>query len=206
LSRPYTGFIAPSFTFPRFPKKQLLSRILGGWKLAAILQYASGLPIHVPMSNSNLYSMVFQTTYANRVAGAGLYNQKLNDKKSINPMNDFVLNPGAWKDPDEGEFSTSKAYYNDYRFKRRPSEEISFGRNFRIGDKVQLNVRADYQNFFNRRDMADPEYQNALATQVRRIFNTDKTVTIPQSGFGFIDYKTKASNPRNGQVVIRMMF
>jgi hypothetical protein len=48
--------------------------------------------------------------------------------------------------------------------------------------------------------MADPYYINAGATQVR---DEDG---VPQSGFGYIDYKTLGGNPRNGQIIVRMLF
>jgi len=198
LSRPFTLFIAPSYTFPKFPGNALLTKILSDWNFTAVLQYASGLPIRVPISNSNLYSLLFQNTFANRKPGAELYTKDLNSDPD--PMSEFVLNPNAWTDPEIGEFGTSKAYYNDYRFKRRPSEQISFGRSFPVNDRIQVNVRADFQNILNRREMADPCYLNAGSTQVR------DDEGVPQSGFGYINYKITGANPRNGQIVVRMLF
>ena len=66
LSRPYTVYLAPSYTFPKFSGNKIVSRIFSDWQLTAMLQYASGLPIHVPVSNSNLYPLLFQTTFANK--------------------------------------------------------------------------------------------------------------------------------------------
>jgi hypothetical protein len=198
LSRPYTGFIAATYQFPKFAKNKNVSMALRDWTFSMILQYASGLPIHVPISNSNLYSLLFQTTYANRVNGAELYTDKING--NFDPKTSFILNPKAWTDPAAGEFSTSTAYYNDYRFRRRPSEEFSFGRTFQIREKIQLNVRIDFQNPFNRKEMADPVYSNAGATQVK---NDDD---VPQSGFGYVNYRILGGNQRNGQVVVRLLF
>ena len=75
-----------------------------------MLQYASGLPIHVPVSNSNLYPLLFQTTFANKASSNSYFLKRLNDK-SVDPLSEFVLNPSAWTDPEEGQFTTSSAYY-----------------------------------------------------------------------------------------------
>jgi hypothetical protein len=199
LSQPFKGYVASSFTFPKLLKKKLLSDILRDWKITTYLQYASGLPIHAPTANNNLYLLLFQNTYANRVEGKSPYTTDINSH-SFNPATDFVLNPQAWTDPAAGQFSASSAYYSDYRFQRRPSEQFSLGRTFHLRDRLQLNVRADFQNIFNRREMADPVYNNAGATQVK---NDDG---VPQSGFGYVNYKSLGANPRNGQIVIRLQF
>ena len=78
-----------------------------------------------------------------------------------------MLNPNAWADPAEGQFSTSKAYYDNYRFKHRPSEQISFGRTVQVNDKLRLNARIEFQNILNRKDMSDPYYINANAVQIK---------------------------------------
>jgi hypothetical protein len=199
LSQPYKGYFAASFTVPKVPEKKWLSEIVRDWKITAYLQYASGLPIHVPNSNSNLYSLLFQKTYANRVEGASLFTKKINSG-SFNPMTDFVLNPEAWKDPSPGLFSYSPAYYSDYRFQRRPLEQISFGRTFRFDESLRLTFRAEFQNIFNRRQLADPVYDNAGATQIK---DDDG---VPQSGFGYVDYRSPGANPRTGQIVLKLQF
>jgi hypothetical protein len=61
-------------------------------------------------------------------------------------------------------------------------------------------LRIDFQNVFNRLEMADPVYENAGATQV---YDKDD---VPQSGFGYVNYKTVGGNPRTGQVVVRLQF
>jgi hypothetical protein len=198
LSRPYTVYLAPSYTFPKFSGNKIISRIFSDWQLAAMLQYASGRPIHVPVSNSNLYPLLFQTTFANRTS-TKYYLKKL-DNKGIDPLSEFVLDPSVWVDPEEGQFSTSKAYYDNYRFKRHPSEQISFGRTVQINDKLRLNAHIEFQNIMNRKDVSDPYSINAKAVQIK---DADD---VPQSGFGYIRYKVPGSNPRNGMVVVRLEF
>ena len=203
LSRTFSMYFVPSYTIPKLGKNKWLNKVLSNWTYTAVLQYASGLPIRSPIANSNLYSLLFQNTYANRKEGATLIDSDLNGN-DFDPRSEFALNPNGWVDPDDGEFSSGKAYYTDYRFKRRPSEKMSLSRIFRIGDTVQLNVRAEFENVFNRRDMVDPYYLNAKATQVRGDDGDDEDV--PKSGFGYVNFRDAASNPRNGQVVVKLLF
>ncbi len=199
LSRPYVGYVAPSFQLPRWKGNKWISSALSDWRITGFFQYGSGLPIRVPVSNNGLYSLIFQNTWANRKKGADLYTEKL-DSGKIDPMKNFALNPDAWRDPGAGEFSSSAAYFTDYRFQRRPLEQISLGRSFKLKDTVRLSLRADFQNIFNRVQMADPDFTNAGATQVKDDNH------VPQSGFGFINYKVVAAKPRNGMIVLKLEF
>ena len=41
-------------------------------------------------------------------------------------------------------------YFNDFRWQRQPAESMAFGRVFRIKERAQLQIRAEFQNIFNR--------------------------------------------------------
>jgi hypothetical protein len=110
-----------------------------------------------------------------------------------------VLNPNAWTDPPAGQFSNSTAYYNDYRRRRSPSENMSLGRTFRIAEKATLNIRVEFSNIFNRINMGTPTSTNAGATQSRNAQG------VPIAGFGYIN-TTGGSTPRTGQLVARFQF
>jgi hypothetical protein len=202
LSRPYVFYIAPTYTFPKLTGNKYVSKILSDWQFSAMIQYASGFPIRVPNANGNLHAMLFQTTFENKT-GFKYYLKNPNDR-GIDPQSDFVLSPDAWVDPLEGQFSTSKAYYTDYRFNRRPMEQISFGRTVQINDKLRVNARIEFQNIANRHELADPYYIDAQAPQIRD--GDNKYDDKPQSGFGYVSYRESGGNPRTGQVVVRLEF
>jgi hypothetical protein len=139
-----------------------------GWQLGAFLQYGSGLPLTPP-----------QTTVANnlglsqemvRVPGQQLYLKNLNCG-CINPFIDQVLNPAAWANPTAGTFTGNPypgitnvgLYYTDFRQARRPIENFNIGRNFKIKERMNLQIRAEFANIFNRAQIGNPSTVNPTA-------------------------------------------
>jgi hypothetical protein len=205
LSRPIVFVLALNYRLPKWGSNRVLSLALGDWTIGTVLQLSSGLPIRAPVAQNQLSTHLFRSTYANRVPGQPLYTVDINCHSCFDPGRDFVLNPNAWVDPPQGQFGTSAAYYNDYRSMRRPSEAMGIGRIFRIKEKVTLNIRADFNNIFNRTFIVSPTSTNAKATQTRDQY-TGKTV----SGFGYINTLANTDPisrfPRQGVIVARVQF
>lgn len=190
------------------------SWLVRDWTLGVFLQYASGLPIQAPFANNNLNNVLFDQipggpvgsgTFANRVPGQPLFNVDLNCH-CYDPSKTFALNPAAWVDPPAGQFGTSAAYYNDYRTQRRPTENLNFGRTFRIKERYALNIRAEFTNIFNRAFWNNPTATNALAKQ------TTAPNGVAISGFGYMNTTTFSQSsgvnilPRQGVLVARFTF
>jgi hypothetical protein len=209
-SQPLVEATALHYEVPGFRRSHLTTAITSGWTLGAVSRWASGLPILTPASQGNLNSLVFQTTYTNRVPGQPLFTKSLNCN-CINPFTDFVLNPHAWAEPASGQFGESAPYFNDYRNQRTPDEQINIGRTFKIGERVNLQVRAEFFNAFNRvrympfltsANGVAPTSNNASATQV---VNSQGIIT---SGFGQIvmGNRDMTEEPRTGQLIARITF
>lgn len=130
--------------------------------------------------------------------GEPLFTKDLNS--TVDPSKDFVLNPKTWAQPAPGQFGLSTAYYNDYRCRRRPSENMSLGRLFQFKEGMSLQLRIEWNNVFNRVHRSNPTATNALQTQIRNAAGT------PTSGFGYINTRAVASAARNGQLVARFSF
>jgi hypothetical protein len=133
------------------------------------------------------------------VPGQPLFLKDLNCH-CIDPNKDFVLNPAAWTDPAPGQFGTAAAYYDDYRYQRRPTETASFGRTFRVRESMSLQIRGEFFNVFNRTQINNPDSTNALATPTRN------NLGVPTAGFGRINSGSLYSNPRSGQILARFQF
>jgi hypothetical protein len=212
-SQPFTFVAAGNYTTPRWGNK-VVSAFARDWTVGAVMQYASGKPIRVPTANNQLASHLLRNggTFANRVAGEPLFTQDLNCH-CIDPNKDLVLNPRAWVDPPQGQFGSSTAYYNDYREQRRPRESMSVARVFRFGGERNMNlqVRAEFSNIFNRAFMQDPTATNAAAALTCATPGSTSTACTGNwerrtAGLGWINTATVAAPPRQGQLIARFTF
>jgi hypothetical protein len=192
--------LSGNYTTPRLSINKVLSWVARDWTIGAVLRYGSGLPIPSPIANNALSTVLFRSTYADRVPGQPVFLQDLNCH-CFDPTKTLVLNPNAWTNPPAGQFGTSAAYYSDYRYQRRPAESMSFGREFRIKERVSLQVRAEFTNIFNRLVLPNPAVTNAQAT------TTYGAAGLLSAGFGFInDTNGAGSMPRSGTLVARVSF
>ena len=204
-SRPFVFNLAANYEIPSLHTNRILYWTLGEWTVGAFLQYGSGLPILAPLAQNQLNTLLLRNattlSYANRVPGVPLFTQDLNCH-CYDPNKQFVLNPAAWAQPTAGEWGTSAAYYNDYRFERRPVENLSLGRTFHIRERASLSLRMEFTDAFNRTQIPNPTSTNSLATQTRDA--NGKAI----AGFGWIN-TTPASNPpvpRQGSIIGRFQF
>jgi hypothetical protein len=213
-SQPLTFLTSIQYQTPRFGGNKLVSLLVQDWSIGAFLAYRSGLPIQAPagVGTPNILNLVFQDTYANRVPGQPLYetnwvdyNGKVhNEPLDINchcfdPQKVFALNRAAWAVPAPGQFGTAAAFYDDYRFQRRPQENFNFGRTFRIKERVSFNIRAEFTNIFNRAFIGNPASTDFV---INRTFQANGNT---QSGFGSM-LQTATQQPRNGLIVGRIQF
>lgn len=192
--------LSTSFTYeiPRLTSNKIVNGIFTNWAISGMLVYSSGAPIASPASNNNLNALLFQNTRMNRVPGQPLYLKNINDG-SIDPNKEFVLNPAAWTDVPAGTWGAAPAYYSDFRYARRPSEQLSLGRTFRLKERYMFQIRGEFFNPFNRNFLNNPVVTNPAQTQVIRN-------GVPVSGFGYINSAVVGGNPRNGQIVARFQF
>ncbi len=224
FNRPLNKFLSPydqplaltfsaSYTLPVLHTKKFISWAVRDWQINTLLAYSSGLPILAPVAQNNLNTVLLrnitgsQVGYANRVAGQPLFTHDLNCH-CFDPNKVFVLNPAAWSQPAAGQWGTGAAYYSDYRFQRRPNENMAFGRIFRIQERYELSMRIEFNNIFNRAEMPNPTTTNAAQTQV-----TNPKTGVPTAGFGYIATgstgivtNTQTPTSRQGTVVVRFRF
>ncbi|MEO5924867.1 MAG: TonB-dependent receptor [Bryobacteraceae bacterium] len=211
FSKPHSMVLAANYTLPKWGFNRVVDQVVKDWTLGAVLQYSSGLPIQAPTSpGNNNGTSLLRATYATRVAGQPLYLQDLNCH-CFDPARTVVLNQAAWADTPNGTFSPSAAFYNDYRFQRRPQELMSAGRIFRIKEGMTFLVRAEFSNIFNR----------TLATVAASTVATGGFVNPSTSlgaaptkdalgryitGFGTTNLTGTVSGERQGTLVARFQF
>ncbi|MGD0133398.1 MAG: TonB-dependent receptor, partial [Bryobacteraceae bacterium] len=164
FSVPQELIIAFNYTTPKIELNsgggRALSWLARDWTIGGVLRYQSGLIMQTPFSTNNLLANLGRGpgnnpalwgggyTFMDRVPGQPLF--LVNPNSTFDPTQQLVLNPKAWVEPPYGTFGTSAPYYNDFRWQRQPAESMSFGRIFRIKERYQLQIRAEFQNIFNR--------------------------------------------------------
>ncbi len=196
-SQPFIFVTGFTYTTPRVGTNKVVQQLLGNWVIGGMLRYASGALIGAPGSNNNLNTLLFQGTRMTRVDGQPLF---LKDPSCdcIDPRQDLLLNPAAWRDAPAGQFGTGAGFYNDYRWQRQVTENMNFGRRFPIKEKMFFEIRAEFFNLFNRLMLPTPG-GNPAATPTR---NSAGEFT---GGFGFIN-PNNVGGQRNGQLVARFEF
>jgi len=212
FSRPFVSVVSANYRLPAWGSNKVVSQVVRDWTIGAVLSYASGLPILAPTSTNNLSTLLFRSTYFNRVPNQPLFLKDLNCH-CIDPTKDLVLKPAAWSNPTDGQWGTSAPYYNDFRYERRPAESMSFGRIFRIRESMALTIRMNFQNIFNRTQLSNPAATNPLAAFTCTA-GTGAVCTNPATagrltgGFGFINYVGGSTfqPPRQGTLEMRFSF
>jgi hypothetical protein len=220
--RPIAAVITLNYTTPKFAASNLglktLSHVLGDWTYGAVLRYQSGAPIGNPTSLNLLTNQLARGNTAFGNSGTNYWNLTGQPRLLVDPncgcfdpQRTQVLNPAAWTDAPAGTWTTSAPYYNDFRWQRQPAESMSFARNFRMlrDGRITLQVRAEFQNIFNRTFLSAPALTNpnlAIGT------TTYAGAQIYNTGFGSIATLNggasaqAATAPRNGQLIARLTF
>jgi len=228
LGRPLALVISGTYITPKMnadsKSMKLLSQVLRDWQIGTLLKYQSGALLQTPPSNNNLLSEL-QIGPANNPAlwggGYTFWNpvpgqpELLIDPNShFDPTKTLVLNPKAWADAPAGQYGVSAPYYNANRWQRQPAESMSFGRNFRMGKegKYNLQIRAEFQNIFNRLFYSAPAVGGfgvtnpATPTATLNPFPNGAPGAL-SAGYGFVNSINGAGDtPRSGQMVARFTF
>ncbi len=200
---------------------QWLSR---DWTFGGVLRYQSGVLVETPSANTNfLYELgvgsqdnpaLFSAPYGleNYVPGQPFFS--VNPNSHFDPSTTLVMNPKAWAQPADGQFGVSAPYYIGNRWQRQPAESLSVGRIFRVKEKYQIQVRAEFQNVFNRVFYALPSSGNrhrhceCIAAGFTNPFPvTGSTTGALSGGYGFVNaFNGAGTTPRTGQIIFRFTF
>jgi hypothetical protein len=207
-SRPHWFVLSSNYTVGKYFGSKWANFALADWTLGAVVQYGSGLPIQVPLNTANNNNnTILRATYATRVPGQPLYNVNMNCH-CYDYGNTVVLNPNAWTDTPSGQWSPNAAFYNDFRYMRRPQELMSIARNFHIKERVTFMIRAEFNNIFNRTLVATTNTAGFVDPSTTRNANyvRDPSTGVYTSGFGTINTTGNVGGQRQGTLVARITF
>jgi hypothetical protein len=162
----------------RWLESGLASRVLGGWRVAAILQYSSGLPIGV---TTNAPLNIFNLTNRPNVTGADWRAPLAGEE--FDPAVDRFLNRAAFVQP-VGELGNAPRINGDVRRSWNQTENLSIAKTVRFSQKLSADIRVEAFNLFNRVIWGAP--------------NTDFSST----SFGLIT--TQGNSPRQLQLGLKL--
>ncbi|HMJ62022.1 MAG TPA: hypothetical protein VK493_09680, partial [Bryobacteraceae bacterium] len=125
--------------------------IVGGWTIAGLQQYRSGLPILINAPVNTLGAGVLYTPQL-RVSTTGSSIPTGVDRTSLDPNNPNVrwLNRVAFAVPGALQFGTASPYLNDVRNPPILTESLSLVKRTTIKERANLEYRTDISNLFNR--------------------------------------------------------
>ncbi|MEO8100323.1 MAG: TonB-dependent receptor [Acidobacteriota bacterium] len=216
---------------------KVVSYALGNWGIGWFVQYQSAPALARPNSNGAIPI----SNFTGRGPGGAILKTdasgELMNPYSVNwtdysgtvhtdpidinchcfdPTKNVLLNPAAWQNVPDGQFSPQMATIRSYRGIRAPQENLNLSRNFRIKERVTLHIRAEFQNVMNRTRLltnaATPG--NAIGTNgfatAPTVVTTGAYVGLYNSGFGVLNPFT-ATTPgtpqaRSGTLIGRITF
>ena len=134
----------------------------------------------------------------------------VNPNSHFDPTKTLVLNPNAWSNQTTETFGDAAPYYSNCRWQRQPAESLSLGRIFRIKEKLQLLIQAQFFNVFNRVQYPMPT-ASTTSTTPATTGNPFPGSAAPagalNGGYGFVNTLAgNMANPRSGQLVARFTF
>jgi hypothetical protein len=190
---------------------KFVNMITKDWQLGGYANYQSGAFLTPPASPT----ANFLTSEDIRVAGQPLYNVNINNIHSYNPYYQQLLNPNAWQPcPANATCMAAGNFYKDFRAPRTPEENANFGRNFRIKERMNFQLRGEFVNIFNRTLMPAPSTtnpQNADAKNALGIytsgFGVTNTYLTPNTGYALPGQNAAfVMQPRTGTIIARFSF
>ncbi|MEO8096224.1 MAG: hypothetical protein ABI811_00875, partial [Acidobacteriota bacterium] len=122
----------------------------------------------------------------------------------FDPTKTVVLNPAVWENIPDGQWGAQQTAIRGFRGIRTPVESANFSRNFRMKEKMNLNLRVEFQNVLNRTQypgISLASFQNAPTK-----FTSGANAGLYSGGFGTIVPTSGTSGQRTGSFVARFTF
>ena len=116
------------------------------------------------------------------------------------PTKTVVLNPKAWSNIPDGQWGAQQGALEGFRGIRYPQENANVSRTFAFKEKYRLQVRAEFQNIFNRTQLPQPSVTGnfaAVPTAANGLYTGGFGTVVPTGGTG---------NFRTGLLIARFQF
>jgi hypothetical protein len=231
---PHQVRITVQYVVPQYnTTNRFVSYLLSDWGVGAALSYQSAPIVARPSSNGSFPLNNFlgrgpgsaqlkknaDGSYMNPWSVNWVDNdgKQRTDPIDINchcfdPTKNVVLNSAAWENIPDGQWGSQLSTLRFYRGIRLPQESANFSRNFRLAreGRVNLNVRVEFTNIFNRMLLtAGPASTLVTAGNFANPatkFTTGSNTGLFSGGFGTFNVLGGLSGQRAGSFVARISF
>jgi hypothetical protein len=222
---PFQFRISADYITPRIksgPKaftNKFVSTLLADWGVGWYSSYQSAAILNRPTSTGGATSidkfLGRGPGQAQYIAGQPLYSVDWTDLSGVrhtdeldinchcfDPTKNIVLNPKAWANVPDGRWGAQQGVMRNFRGFRYPQENANISRTIRIKERMNLQLRVEFQNIFNRTQLPQPV---ALTTT-----NFQSTPTqangMYTGGFGAVVPTGGTGNFRTGLLIGRFTF
>lgn len=216
-----------------FVSNKYASKILSDWGVGVFMSYQSAPMLARPTSNGTLPISQFLGrgpggAQLKRNADGSYMNpwsvdwtdndgNHRTDPIDINchcfdPTKNQVINPLAWENIPNGQWGADQTAMRFFRGTRLPDENANLARNFRIKERVNLNIRVEFNNIFNRMRLPNPTTVAAAGAAPINFavaptkFTTGANTGLYSGGFGTYSVLSGLLGQRNGTFVARLTF
>ena len=157
-------------------------RLVSGWQITAVQRYGSGDPLDI--ASTDVGNPINSALRADTVSGVGpkvplhgldvangtqyLNNNAFADPPS-SPINDWALRPG-----------NAPRFLPNVRGPGHEEEDFGLVKDTRIKERVTLQIRADFQNVFNRTGRGDPDtgYNDGTFGIINSVMNGPRLIQV----------------------------
>lgn len=173
-------------------KSNILTNIIGGWKINGILDYEGAGPYGVSQSGYSFQPNGFNRP--NRVSSVSLStnsSKRVKDfylgKTTTKPL---MFNPAAFADTgSDYVLGNSTRNYSSLRGSPTRNENLSAKKMFTIADRIKTGFQVDFYNVFN-----------------RAILSSGPDTGVRDPSFGYVTGKGQQNSNRQGQATLRFEF
>ncbi len=205
-------------------RNKVVSYALSGWSTGWTLSYQSARLVGLPTSSGSVpisNFLGYGPGPAQLIPGMSPWSVDWTDYNGVHhtdplninchcfdPTKTVVLNPAAFTNVPNGQFANNEGSIRSFRGFRTPLESANFGRNFRIKERVNLNLRVEFTNVFNRMNYASLTTPITLGTFTTAPvkFTSGPNTGLYSSGYGVINPTAGTTGQRSGTFVARVQF
>lgn len=165
---------------------RVVNAIVGDWTLGTTLYYSTGTPLSVyswqwypgPAWGAN---GVPSTVYSNVASGADL-GRHFDGARFGDPDNPY-FNPAGFTDPGYGNFGNSGPYVAGLNGFGNASENLAVYKDFKIKERMKLQIRGEFFNVFNRHHFDNPS--TTLNSTLGQVYSAGGAPRVGQLGARF---------------------